>query len=37
MEDIHLENLDDESLMELLASLEGMKDELDNMEGKENE
>ena len=29
MKNIDLENLDDESLLELLASLEGLKDELD--------
>ena len=29
MKDIDLENLDDESLLELLASLEGIKDELE--------
>ena len=35
MDDIDLENLDNESLLELLAALEGMKDELDR-EGNEN-
>lgn len=37
MENIDLENLDDKSLLELLASLEGMKDELEEMEKENNE
>ena len=37
MKNIDLENLDDESLLELLASLEGMDDELARMENGENE
>ena len=32
MENIDLENLDNESLLELLASLEGMKDGLEELE-----
>ncbi len=37
MQDIDLENLDNASLLELLASLEGMDDELARMENEENE
>ena len=37
MENIDLENLDNESLLELLASLEGMNDELEEMEKEKNE
>ena len=37
MENIDLENLDDESLLELLASLEGMKDELDKIGSDKDE
>ncbi len=36
MENIDLENLDDESLLELLASLKGMDDELLRMENENN-
>ena len=34
---IDLENLSDEALMELLSSLEGMKDEVDRMGDMKNE
>ena len=37
MQDIDLENLDNESLLELLSSLEGMDDELARMEKDTNE
>ena len=37
MENIDLENLDDESLLELLASLEGMKEGLEERVNDENE
>ncbi len=37
MENIDLENLDNESLLELLASLEGMKDGLKEAEDDCNE
>ena len=37
MKDIDLENLDDESLLELLGALNGMNDEINRMEYEENE
>ena len=37
MENIDLENLDNESLLELLASLEGMKEGLEEKENDNNE
>ena len=36
MVNIDLENLDDESLLELLASLEGMKEGLEDKENENN-
>ena len=33
MEEIDVENLDDDSLLELLNILNGMKDEVDKIEG----
>lgn len=37
MDNIDLENLSDESLLELLSVLNGMQDELEKYEGEGNE
>jgi len=37
MDNIDLENLDDNSLLELLSVLNGMQDELEKSEGEGNE
>ena len=37
MGEIDLENLDNESLLELLASMEGMNDFLNNIEGGDSD